>query len=119
METWLIRRLSPESNPIEISDLHKERNEEQLLYAMGSEAANVHVGLQTLSCQHSARPAAQKIKLVAFCRPGYDQGHSKRLEEVQGLLRPNRLTTSLWHSAISEVETEIEALDGSGRQSRE
>jgi hypothetical protein len=41
---WLIRRLSPESNPIEIADLPEERDEETLLHAMGSEAANVHLG---------------------------------------------------------------------------
>ena len=42
--TWLIRRLSPDSNPIEIEDLPKKRDEMTLLYAMGSEAANVHLG---------------------------------------------------------------------------
>ena len=42
--TWLIRRLSPESNPIEIADLPQKRDEEKLLWAMGSEAANVHLG---------------------------------------------------------------------------
>jgi hypothetical protein len=41
---WLTRRLSPDSNPIEIADLSKERDEEKLLYAMGAEAANVHLG---------------------------------------------------------------------------
>jgi uncharacterized protein (DUF2252 family) len=41
---WLIRRLSPDSNPIEIADLPKERDEHTLLDAMGSEAANVHLG---------------------------------------------------------------------------
>jgi uncharacterized protein (DUF2252 family) len=41
---WLIRRLSPDSNPIEIDDLPEERDEEALLHAMGSEAANVHLG---------------------------------------------------------------------------
>ena len=41
---WLIRRLSPDSNPIEIDDLPDERDEEALLHAMGSEAANVHLG---------------------------------------------------------------------------
>jgi hypothetical protein len=46
---WLIRRLSPDSNPIEIDDLPKERDEAALLHAMGSEAANVHLG--------SSRPA--------------------------------------------------------------
>ena len=41
---WLIRRLSPDSNPIEIKDLPKKRDEQALLHAMGSEAANVHLG---------------------------------------------------------------------------
>jgi hypothetical protein len=42
--SWLIRRLSPDSNPIEIGDLPKNRDEEMLLHAMGTEAANVHSG---------------------------------------------------------------------------
>jgi hypothetical protein len=41
---WLIRRLSPDSNPIDINNLPKQRDEEQLLYAMGCELANVHLG---------------------------------------------------------------------------
>jgi hypothetical protein len=42
--SWLIRRLSPDSNPIDIQTLPKHRDEGMLLYAMGSEAANVHLG---------------------------------------------------------------------------
>jgi hypothetical protein len=42
--TWLIRRLSPDSNPIEIKDLPDKRDEGTLLYSMGTEAANVHLG---------------------------------------------------------------------------
>jgi hypothetical protein len=41
---WLIRRLSPDSNPIEIEDLPQKRDEEALLHAMGTEVANVHLG---------------------------------------------------------------------------
>jgi hypothetical protein len=41
---WIIRRLSPDSNPIEVSTLPGERDDEILLYAMGQEAANVHLG---------------------------------------------------------------------------
>jgi hypothetical protein len=41
---WLIRRLSPDSNPIDIQTLPKRRDEQMLLHAMGSEAANVHLG---------------------------------------------------------------------------
>jgi uncharacterized protein DUF2252 len=41
---WLIRRLSPDANPIEVADLPKKRDEETMLHAMGTEAANVHLG---------------------------------------------------------------------------
>lgn len=41
---WLIRRLSPDSNPIDITLRSKVPDEETLLHAMGSEAANVHLG---------------------------------------------------------------------------
>jgi hypothetical protein len=41
---WLVRRLSPDSNPIDIIGLARYADEERLLHAMGSEAANVHLG---------------------------------------------------------------------------
>jgi hypothetical protein len=43
-KSWLLRRLSPDSNPIKIDELSGKRDEDILLYAMGSEAANVHLG---------------------------------------------------------------------------
>jgi hypothetical protein len=42
--SWLIRRLSPDSNPIDIQTLSRHADESMLLQAMGSEAANVHLG---------------------------------------------------------------------------
>jgi Uncharacterized protein conserved in bacteria (DUF2252) len=42
--SWLLRRLSPDSNPIKIEELSGKRDEDVLLHAMGSEAANVHLG---------------------------------------------------------------------------
>src|ERR1700722_9669622 len=42
--SWLIRRLSPDSNPIDIQTLPKHSDEEMILRAMGAEAANVHLG---------------------------------------------------------------------------
>jgi hypothetical protein len=42
--SWLIRRLSPDSNPIDIQTLPKHSDEEMILQAMGAEAANVHLG---------------------------------------------------------------------------
>jgi len=44
LKGWVIRRLSPDSNPIELADLPRERDDERLLHAMGAEAANVHLG---------------------------------------------------------------------------
>jgi hypothetical protein len=41
---WIVRRLSPDSNPIHLEELDGERDEETLLYAMGTETANVHLG---------------------------------------------------------------------------
>ena len=41
---WIIRRLSPDSNPVDITLIPNVHDEETLLHAMGSEAANVHLG---------------------------------------------------------------------------
>jgi hypothetical protein len=41
---WLIRRLSPDSNPIDIQTLSRHADERMLLHAMGQETANVHLG---------------------------------------------------------------------------
>jgi len=41
---WLVRRLAPHSSRIELGDLPTERDEERLLYAMGFDTANVHLG---------------------------------------------------------------------------
>jgi hypothetical protein len=41
---WLIRRLSPDSNPIKIEELSRKRDEGILLQAMGTEVANIHLG---------------------------------------------------------------------------
>jgi hypothetical protein len=41
---WIIRRLSPDANPISLADLPAKRDEAVLLAAMGAETANVHLG---------------------------------------------------------------------------
>jgi hypothetical protein len=41
---WLVRRLAPDCSRIELISLPKERDEERLLYCMGWEAANMHLG---------------------------------------------------------------------------
>ena len=42
--SWLIRRLAPDCSKIPLTALPGELNEERLLYAMGWETANVHLG---------------------------------------------------------------------------
>ena len=41
---WLVRRLSPDCCRIELTSLPKKRDEGELLYSMGFETANVHLG---------------------------------------------------------------------------
>lgn len=42
--TWIVRRLSPYCSRIDLAALPKKRDEGQLLYSMGRETANVHLG---------------------------------------------------------------------------
>jgi hypothetical protein len=42
--SWLVRRLSPYCSRIELTSWPRKRNEGKLLYAMGWETANVHLG---------------------------------------------------------------------------
>ena len=41
---WLVRRLKPENVKIELGDSLREQVEQRLLYAMGWETANIHLG---------------------------------------------------------------------------
>jgi hypothetical protein len=41
---WIVRRLAPDCARIELASLPKERSESRLLYAMGWETANIHLG---------------------------------------------------------------------------
>lgn len=76
-QSWLIRRLSPDSNPIYIEKLSGKRDEEVLLHAMGTEAANVHLGearkanrtLQDLQSRESdwLRVAAKRMAKAVWC----------------------------------------------------
>lgn len=46
-ENWVVRRLAPSCVRIEISELAGQGSEEKLLYAMGWETANIHLGSAT------------------------------------------------------------------------
>jgi hypothetical protein len=41
---WIVRRLAPDCSRIELLDLPRQRDESRLLYYMGWETANVHLG---------------------------------------------------------------------------
>jgi hypothetical protein len=43
---WIVRRLAPDCTRVELAALPKERDESRLLFEMGFEAANIHLGSQ-------------------------------------------------------------------------
>lgn len=43
-DRWLVRRLAPDCSRIELASLPEERDEKRLLYSMGWETANMHLG---------------------------------------------------------------------------
>jgi len=62
---WIVRRLAPDCSRIELSALPKERDELQLLHAMGWETANVHLGTakpRTLLADLGKRPKGWLIQ---------------------------------------------------------
>lgn len=44
VKRWIVRRLAPDCSRIELAALPKERDERRLLYVMGYETANIHLG---------------------------------------------------------------------------
>ena len=46
---WIVRRLGPDCCHIDIATLPRERDEEKLLYSMGWETANIHLGSRAAS----------------------------------------------------------------------
>jgi hypothetical protein len=68
--SWLIRRLSPDSNPIDIQTLSKHADERMLLHAMGAESANVHLGTkrQVASIQKHLRKRKSNWLIEAGAR---------------------------------------------------
>jgi hypothetical protein len=68
---WLIRRLSPDSNPIDIEALSKHRDEETLLHSMGSETANVHLGTK--------RQASRILKDLRKRKPSWLRDAAERM----------------------------------------
>ncbi len=72
---WLLRRLSPDCFRIRLSHLPQERNERDLLYSMGWETANVHLG----------GGAGSKILKRLQKRPAYWLHHAAQIMHDQTL----------------------------------
>lgn len=53
-QKWIVRRLAPDCSRVELSQIPKERDESKLLFAMGFETANIHLG-----SSRSAKAVAQ------------------------------------------------------------
>ena len=56
---WIVRRLAPDCSRIELASMPKVRDEAKLLYSMGFETANIHLG--TRRAAKSLPPALKKL----------------------------------------------------------
>jgi hypothetical protein len=59
-QDWIVRRLAPDCSRVELDQIPKQRDESRLLFAMGFETANVHLGsrraIKAVSKDLAARP---------------------------------------------------------------
>ena len=70
---WVVRRLSPDCSRIELADLPVKRDESRLLYCMGWETANIHLGT----------PQVRKTVLAGLGkRPGWLLQASRNMMEA-------------------------------------
>jgi hypothetical protein len=56
---WIVRRLAPDCSRVELTSMPKVRDEAKLLYSMGFETANVHLG--TKGAAKLIKPALKKL----------------------------------------------------------
>jgi hypothetical protein len=83
---WLVLRLSPYCSRIELTSLPRKRDEGKLLYAMGWETANVHLG------SHKMIPAIQKdlaTRKTKWLRGAAEQMMSVTISDWRDLQKDN------------------------------
>ena len=85
IDGWLIRRLSPDSNPISISHWPKKRDEFNLLRSMGRETANVHVGSARQIKKILRHVEEMKATLAVGDGQADGQSGSERVEGIPGM----------------------------------
>ena len=56
---WIVRRLAPDCSRIELSSMPRVRDEAKLLYSMGFETANIHLGSRGIT--RRIRPALDRL----------------------------------------------------------
>lgn len=70
---WVVRRLSPDCNKIDLGELHDKSEQVVLLKAMGSETANVHLG---------STPAARLLRDLQRRKEGWLCDASERMAKA-------------------------------------
>jgi hypothetical protein len=56
---WIVRRLAPDCSRVELASMPKIRDEAKLLFSMGFETANIHLG--TKGAAHRIQPALESL----------------------------------------------------------
>jgi uncharacterized protein (DUF2252 family) len=64
---WILRRLAPYCSRIELSQLPRQRDEERLLWAMGYELANVHLGTRQAATRVRSDLRRRKTRWLREC----------------------------------------------------
>jgi hypothetical protein len=81
-DNWVIRRLAPDCCRIELASLPDERDEERLLYAMGWETANIHLGSGKKISAVKKDLGARRGRWLHKAAKSHGCGNAKRLEGV-------------------------------------
>ena len=79
---WIVRRLAPDCSRIELSALPKGHDERRLLYAMGFETANVHLG--SIKARALAQRSTARTRGWLFSRGAQNgKGRSRRFRRFR------------------------------------
>src|SRR5438128_11264483 len=81
---WIVRRLSPHCLRIELDELPKNRDECRLLFAMGWETANIHLGSRG-ALKEVRRHLETLTRQTGIRRASDDQGGEERLATLARL----------------------------------
>ena len=96
---WVIRRLAADCSRIELFMLPAERDEERLLYAMGWETANIHLGSRDRHSRVLRDLKKRPARWLHHASKAMVASHAPRLERLPPRLtlgpRPQRLNLAL------------------------